>query len=148
MIRNARSAAVGAARKFATGKITYNKYKPNPKTGKKKKIVMTVELPYQNKKLLSLLNRRANAVGAIKGTSKAAVAKRAVALERLRDTTEEILNEFVDAMRRTCWRYMIRLLQSSSRLPRSGTSEPTVQPMSWPACTTSPTSRPQLCLPC
>lgn len=87
------SAAVGAAKRFASGKIRYNKYKKNPKTGKRKKIVMTVQLPYQNKKAAALLTRRQNAVKNAKGA-----AKRQAAMARLRETTVLVLNEFVDAM--------------------------------------------------
>jgi hypothetical protein len=87
-IQSVASRAVGAARKAASGKTSYNK--KNPRTKKVKKI--TVEYPYQNKKLLSLLNRRTNAAKKATGKKKAAL------MERVRETTSQILNEFVDAM--------------------------------------------------
>ena len=59
----------------------------------RKKIVMTVQLPYQNKKAAALLTRRQNAVR----KAKAGPQKQA-AMARLRETTVLVLNEFVDAM--------------------------------------------------
>ena len=87
-IKSVASRAVSAARKAAAGKVSYNKR--NPRTGKVK--VITVEYPYQNKKLLSLLNRRTNAAKKATGKKKAAL------MERVKETTSQILDEFVDTM--------------------------------------------------
>ena len=82
------SAAVGTARRLASGKVVYTK----------DGVKYTIELPYENKRLLSLLNRRSNAVAAVKGDGNKAKAKRAKLLERVKETTNEILAEAVEVM--------------------------------------------------
>ena len=82
-ITRSTAAAIGAARRFASGKITYKK------DGKK----VEVTLPYRNKKLQSLLNRRVNA---LKKTSNKA--KRAELFARISETTQQIFDGMVDAM--------------------------------------------------
>jgi len=82
------SAAVGTARRLASGKVVYTK----------DGVKYTIELPYENKRLLSLLNRRSNAVAAVKGSTDKAKAKRAKLLERVKETTNEILSDAVEVM--------------------------------------------------